>query len=80
MTEEAQEDTTIQGLEHGLVTGEDIRRPFSQIIKDRYPKSSEKRTGDRRWRSRFKGTLDTLYIIYIFIYFAFKFVLLAPSG
>jgi len=35
----------IQRLEHCLMTGENIGRPFSQIIKERYPESSKKRTG-----------------------------------
>ena len=38
----------IQRLEDCLTTGEDIGRPFSQIIKDRYPQSSKKSTRGRR--------------------------------
>ena len=44
VTEEAHQDF-IRRLEHGLVTGSDIGRPFSQIMKEKYPKSSKKRTG-----------------------------------
>jgi hypothetical protein len=44
VTEEEHEDF-IRRLEHGLITGEDIGRSFSQIIKDKYPESSKKRTG-----------------------------------
>jgi len=36
VTEEAHEDF-IQRLEHGLMMGGHIRRPFSPIIKERYP-------------------------------------------
>ena len=35
----------IQQLERGLMTGEDIGKPFCQIIKEKYPESSKKRTG-----------------------------------
>jgi len=35
----------IRRLEHSLMTGEDIGRPFSQIIKEKYPESSKKCTG-----------------------------------
>jgi len=42
---EEEHRTFIQRLDHCLATGEDIGRPFSQIIKERYPKSSKKRTG-----------------------------------
>jgi hypothetical protein len=38
----------IQWLEHCLMTGEDLGRPFSQIIKERYPESSKKRTGSSK--------------------------------
>ncbi|KAN0105431.1 hypothetical protein V8E52_011025 [Russula decolorans] len=38
----------IQRLEHCLMTDEDIRRPFSQIIKERYPESSKKRNGGNK--------------------------------
>ena len=38
----------IQWLEHRLMTDEDIGRSFSQIIKERYPESSKKRTGGRK--------------------------------
>jgi len=31
-------------LKHGLMTGDDIGRPFCQIIKKKYPESSKKRT------------------------------------
>jgi hypothetical protein len=44
VTEDEHEDF-IRRLEHGLMTGEDIGRPFSQIIKEKYPESSKKRTG-----------------------------------
>jgi hypothetical protein len=43
-TEEAH-DEFFRRLEHGLRTGQDIGKPFSRIIKDRYPKSSKKRKG-----------------------------------
>ena len=33
----------IQRLEHRLLTGEDIERGFSEVIKDRYPESSKKK-------------------------------------
>ena len=54
VTEEAHQDF-IRRLEHGLMTGKDIGRPFSQIIKEKYPESSKKRTGDSKWRSRLEG-------------------------
>jgi hypothetical protein len=44
VTEEEHEDF-IRRLEHGLMTGEGIGRSFSQIIKEKYPESSKKRTG-----------------------------------
>jgi len=45
VTEETHQDF-IRRLENGLMTGSaDIGRPFSQIIKEKYPKSSKKRTG-----------------------------------
>jgi hypothetical protein len=47
VTEEAHEGF-IRQLERSLTTGENIGRPFCQIIKDRYPESSKKRTGNRR--------------------------------
>jgi hypothetical protein len=47
VTEEAHEDV-IRRLEHGLMRGKDIGRPFSKIIKERYPESSEKRTGGNK--------------------------------
>ena len=51
-TEEAHEDF-IRRLEHGSRTGQDIGKPFSQIIKDRFPGSSKKkRTGGGNERSR----------------------------
>jgi hypothetical protein len=43
-TEEAH-DEFFRRLEHGLRTEQDIGKPFSRIIKDRYPKSSKKRKG-----------------------------------
>jgi hypothetical protein len=43
-TEEAHEEF-IRKLEYGLKTGRDIGKPFSRIIKDKYPESSKKRTG-----------------------------------
>jgi hypothetical protein len=50
-TEEAHEEF-FRRLEHGLRTGQDIGKPFSRIIKDRYPKSSKKRKGSGNERSR----------------------------
>jgi len=44
VTEEEHEDF-IRRLEHGLMSGEDIGRSFSQIIKEKFPESSKKRTG-----------------------------------
>jgi hypothetical protein len=44
VTEEEHENF-IRRLEQGLMAGEDIGRSFSQIIKDKYPESSKKRTG-----------------------------------
>lgn len=38
----------IRRMDHGLETGEGIERGFSEIIKERYPKSSKKRTGGRK--------------------------------
>jgi hypothetical protein len=38
----------VQRLEDCLTTGEDIGRPFSHIIKERYPKSSKKRASGSR--------------------------------
>ncbi len=45
-TEEAHEEF-LRTLDHCLKTGKDIGKPFSQIIKDRYPESSKKRKGQR---------------------------------
>lgn len=45
-TEEAH-DEFFRKLEHGLKTGEDIGKSFSQIIKDKYPKSSKKCRGQQ---------------------------------
>jgi hypothetical protein len=42
-------------LKECLETGEDIGKPFSQIIKEKYPKSAKKRMSDSRERSRRKG-------------------------
>jgi hypothetical protein len=42
-------------LEEFLESGEDMGRPFSQIIKDKYPESSKKRTGGGKERSQLKG-------------------------
>ena len=51
-TEEAHEEF-IWRLEHGLKTGQDIGKPFSRIIKDKYPKSSKKRKGNgNEWSRR----------------------------
>ena len=47
VTEDAHQDF-IRRLEHGLMTGKDIGRPFSQIIKEKYPESSKKRTGNSK--------------------------------
>ena len=44
VTEDEHEDF-IRRLEHGLMTGEIIGRSFTQIIKEKYPESSKKRTG-----------------------------------
>jgi hypothetical protein len=38
-----------------LRTGEDIGMAFSQVIKEKYPDSSKKRTGDSRSRVGSKG-------------------------
>lgn len=38
-------DNFIWRLDHGLITGEENERSFSQIIKEKYPESSKKRTG-----------------------------------
>ena len=46
-TEQVHEDF-IRWMDHGLKTGEGIERGFSEIIKERYPKSSKKRTGGRK--------------------------------
>jgi len=35
----------IRRLRHGLTRGEDIGKPFSQIIKEKFPGSSKKRAG-----------------------------------
>ncbi|KAN0123257.1 hypothetical protein V8E52_003210 [Russula decolorans] len=43
VTEDEHEDF-IRQLEYTLITGEDIGRSFSQIIKEKYPESSKKRT------------------------------------
>ena len=44
VTEEAHE-VFVRQLEHWLMTGEGIVRPFTQIIKEIYPESSKKRVG-----------------------------------
>jgi hypothetical protein len=44
VTEEEHEDFSWR-LDHGLLTGGNIGRSFSQIIKEKYPESSKKRTG-----------------------------------
>jgi hypothetical protein len=41
-------------LKECLETGEDIGKPFSQIIKDKYPKSSKKHMSNRKEQSRHK--------------------------
>ena len=46
-TEQVHEDF-IRWMDHGLKTGEGIERGFSEIIKERYPKSSKKRTSGRK--------------------------------
>ena len=46
-TEEAHEEF-LRRLEHCMATEEDIGKPFSQIIKDKYSESSKKRKGS--WR------------------------------
>jgi hypothetical protein len=51
VTEEAH-DEFMQKLEDGLKTGQDIGKPFSRIIKDKYPKSSKKRKGSGKEGSR----------------------------
>jgi hypothetical protein len=43
VTEEEHEDF-IRQLEYALITGENISRSFSQIIKEKFPESSKKRT------------------------------------
>ena len=40
---EAEHETFMQRLRHSLETGEDTGRGFSQIIKEKYPKSSKKK-------------------------------------
>ena len=47
VTERTHQDF-IRRLEHCLMTGKNIGKPFSQIIKEKYPESSKKRTGNSK--------------------------------